>query len=318
MSEETSKKKVAHGPSERCDDRSTWRLDREGIELPALLKMIERKGHSAMNLHGAVLSPDASGEPLDCSPQILKTYMDAYVSERGSLPPWAGAGITLQEAHLERAQLIEARLPNANLNGAHLEHASLWRAHLEGASLHSAHLQHAQLENAHLEHAILRFAHLENAVLWGAHLDDADLRKTRLQDVDLYDVASLAGVRWYGAFLDRTRMNRHQLGSAIGDETWAQSEKRAEAYLEAAEAYLLLKNNFVTLGRYGDVGWAYIKERQMAKMAYHWGWRWRFWRAWPAFGRWLRNWAYEALTGYGERPLQLVEAAIRGNRMSRF
>ncbi len=40
----------------------------------------------------------------------------------------------------------------------------------------------------------------------------------------------------------------------------------------------------------------------MEKMAFHLERRWRIWQAWGSAWRWLRNWAYELLTGYGERP----------------
>lgn len=65
-------------------------------------------------------------------------------------------------------------------------------------------------------------------------------------------------------------------------------------YWIAREAYLLLKNNFNSIGRYQDAAWAYVKERQMEKMAL------------LSEGHvlsCLRNWAYELLTGYGERPI---------------
>ena len=59
------------------------------------------------------------------------------------------------------------------------------------------------------------------------------------------------------------------------------------------ETYLDLKTNFFSLGDYEDASWAYVKEQQMEKMA-HWEKR--------DYSRWARNWLYELLTGYGERP----------------
>ncbi len=125
----------------------------------------------------------------------------------------------------------------------------------------------------------------------------------------MYHVASLQGAHWYGAKLDRTLIKRESLGQRIGDEIEAHEKKGAEAYHNAKEAYFLLKRNFNSIGRYKDAAWAYIKEQQMEKMACHWEWRsqgWRLWCAWPARWRWLGSWAYESLTGYGERPLNPV------------
>jgi len=170
------------------------------------------------------------------------------------------------------------------------------------------------------------------AQLEGAHLEDAQLER-----VDMYGVASLVGVCWRGALLEYTRIDRRHLGQSIGDESDAHrrgsagswgNRLKSEAYRGASEAYLLLKNNFNQIGRYEDASWAYVKEQQMEKMAHYWRWRawgqwedvdygreWRSWgwrasRAWGPFWRWLRNWAYELATGYGERVYMPVLWAI--------
>ena len=218
---------------------------------------------------------------------------------------------SFQGAFLDRANLDGADLSRANLRGASLRTANLLHVSLRQAALQGAHLEDARILHANLGGAMLVHAHLEGAIVQHTTFENASLKFARLQgailegcDLARVDLSEsyLTGVRWYGAFLDRSRMRRDQLGHAIGDELWASDEKTAQAYREASEAYLLLKNNFSSIGRYEDAAWAYVKEQQMEKMAYHWGWRWRFWRPWPAFGRWLRNWAYELLTGYGERP----------------
>jgi uncharacterized protein YjbI with pentapeptide repeats len=248
---------------------------------------------------------------------------------------------SLWGAKLQHADFYEAHLEKANLSGAHVEGASFERAHLHGADLSSAYLeganlQHskmqgtnlymAQLANADLKWADLQqaepmWAGLEGADLYGARLErvnltGAQLRGARftnatlcgarlcqaqLQDVDFYFANSLDGVHWYGAFLDRTRMTRHQLGEAIGDEQKAKILNTGDAYQEAMEAYLILKNNFNSIGRYEDASWAYVKEQQMEKMAHYRSWRSSLRKNWFSFLRWLRNWAYELLTGYGER-----------------
>jgi len=108
-------------------------------------------------------------------------------------------------------------------------------------------------------------------------------------------------------------MRRDQLGRSIGDELTAHENPSPRAYHEASESYLLHKNNFLSLGRYEDAAWAYIKEQQMEKMAYRSEWRahgWHLWKAWGSLWRWLRNWSYELLTGYGERTWMPVLWAI--------
>ena len=161
------------------------------------------------------------------------------------------------------------------------------------------------LLGAQLQGSDLMMAQLQRADLSWAQLQGADLRSAKLQGADLYNDVSLEGTRWDGAFLDRTRIRRESLGSAIGDESDAHGSRSAIDYYDAKEAYLLLKNNFNQIGRYEDASWAYIKEQQMEKMAHYREWRshgWRIWRGRGPFLGWLRNWAYELATGYGERP----------------
>jgi uncharacterized protein YjbI with pentapeptide repeats len=213
------------------------------------------------------------------------------------------------DAHLESAHVPEAHLENADLLGAHLEGAYLSGTHLENARLWGAHLENALVQGAELEKADLGFAHLQNADLLGAHLENADLGRAHLEKANLQDADLEKGAFWYGCHLERTRVRRESLGQAVGEEMAAHKEKTADAYHRAKEAYLLLKNNFNQIGRYEDASWAYVKEQQMEKMAYYREWRsqgWRIWRAWSSFWRWLRNWAYELTTGYGERPWNAV------------
>ena len=228
-----------------------------------------------------------------------------------------GADIT--HVQLEGAHLSGAQLEGADLIDAQLQGAVLWNAQLQGARLISAQLQGARLSDAQLERADLRGAQLQRADLGGAQLQGAHLGGAQLQRVDMYGVASLVGAHWHGAFLEYTRIGRRDLGQSIGDEDEARRhgsagfEERllkAEAYSDASEAYLLLKNNFNQIGRYEDASWAYVKEQQVEKTAYYWEWRALGWRARGSLWRWLRNWAYELATGYGERVYMPVLWAI--------
>src|SRR5260221_1944591 len=110
------------------------------------------------------------------------------------------AGIHLEGAHLEMANLIEAslgvshveraNLPLANLAKlfliqAHLGGADLRGANLKGADLKGSHLEGVDLSDAHLEGADLRTVHLAGANLSDAHLEGANLKGVHLEGVDL-------------------------------------------------------------------------------------------------------------------------------------
>ncbi|GAG16728.1 unnamed protein product, partial [marine sediment metagenome] len=110
---------------------------------------------------------------------------------------------------------------------------------------------------ANLQGATLWWAKLQGARLYDAKLQGAHLQYAELQGVDF--VGSKMG-RCYlsGAWLDRTRLRREQLGGAVGEEL-------AHDYAGAKVAYLGLKQNFDTLGDYAGASWAYRKERRMEK-----------------------------------------------------
>ena len=257
-----------------AEDRSTWPRNDQIIRRAELLRLIEENlGPAWLDLRGAFMAGDEDSEDLraicvDLSPASLLPVAQEYrQANGGSQPPW----------------LVGDR----------------------GIALYGALLQGARLAGARLQRAVLVGAQLQGAFLVGAQLQGAVLAGAQLSRVDMYQVESLDGALWQGAFLDHTRIKRESLGKAIGDDIEAREKKTAEAYHIASEAYLLLKNNFNQIGRYEDVSWAYVKEQQMEKMAHYCEWRahgWQFWRAWGPFWRWLRNWAYELATGYGERP----------------
>jgi len=325
------------------EDRSTWPRVGKRIRRDELLRLIEENGGPEdLDLRGAIFQGEGPrnepSRPIDLSPEELAGSAAAYAGEHGgSEPPWRGfyGGISLQDAQLQGADLsgaqlrgamLSVHLQGAALSGAQLQGADLRGVHLQGAALSGAQLQEADLSDAQLQGARLD-AQLQGAMLSG-QLQGADLSGAQLQRVDMYDVESLVGAHWGRAFLDYTRIDRRYLGRSIGDEDEAHRHGsggfddkllKAEAYRDASEAYLLLKNNFNQIGRYEGASWAYVKEQQMEKMAYYWelrawgqwekvdngrewrSWGWRAWRARGSLWRWLRNWAYELLTGYGER-----------------
>ena len=63
------------------------------------------------------------------------------------------------------------------------------------------------------------------------------------------------------ALLKNTKIKKRQIENHI-------LQKKKKNYSKAQEVYLLLKNNFQSIGRYNDESWAYIKERDMEKLSY--------------------------------------------------
>jgi len=231
-------------------------------------------------------------------------------------------GADLVGADLRRAQLREADFRHALLIGAKLQEARMWRTRLGWSNLMTANLQHASLREANLEGALLEGARMEQAdlvraTLIGATLHDTHLEGAHLQGADLSGlyltgVNNLAGAWMFRSQLEKTNLAKEQLSGSIGEE-------RSRWYGQAKEAYLGLKRNFESIGRYGDASWAYVKERRMEKMTHHprfarqyyaeleglardadWGvprWWWFYLRH---TAKWVSDWLVEAVCGYGE------------------
>lgn len=274
-------------PPVLCDDESTWRHKGEKIDLPRLLQLIEDKGTpQGLDLHGCDMSR------IDARPEVLLPYAESYRREHGpkATPPWLTPwyAINLGGAHLEMSDLKWARLDGADLASARAQ----------GADLYEANLHEARLSVAKLKRANLVWANLRAALLTGADLRNADLYAAYLQGAELWG-ARLEGALWCGAHLDRTRLRREQLGPVIGDELAAKGRASypspiSPTFHNAREAYLALKTNFESIGRYDDAAWAYVKERRMEKAALFGHLNWQ------NSGSWLFSWLADALAGYGE------------------
>jgi uncharacterized protein YjbI with pentapeptide repeats len=168
-----------------------------------------------------------------------------------------GRGSVFEEANLSGADLWGAALPGAELSGADLQGATLEEADLRGATLAGADLRGAVLRRANLAGADLRGADLRGAALGATDLAGAVLRDARLDELDLLG-CRLTHVHAAGARLERTRLEREQLGGASGEELKGD-------YGAARKGYLALERNFEDLGDHDAARWAYRRRRRMEK-----------------------------------------------------
>ncbi len=201
-----------------------------------------------------------------------------------------GAQMTRVVAHRARlggALLDEVKLAAADLSGADLSHATLRRAQLPGAKLHGADLRHAVFAGADLSGVDLSEAVLPHVVLTGCDLRHA---------------------KFAGAWLERTRMRAHQLGGATGEEM-------ARDYAAAIESYIVLEQNFRTLGNAADASWAFRRRRRMGKKLHRQDMQARLAEGGVISGglaclRWLSDIAAEALCDYGESLTRILRALL--------
>ena len=334
---------MSHEPLANCDDPSTWKHKDEQIDLPRLLALIEAHGGAdGLDLHGCKITG------VNLSYAALQPYISSW--HQAEPPPWVYGvwGIKLEGAHLEHSQISTSNLKGANLLFAQLCHtvfvscildeASVVRASAKDMTIVFGSTREATFNNSDLRDSTLS-TDLTGASFGGADMQGARLQNATLDGVDLR-LSNLRRAMLHGAKFNKTKIRPGNLGGSVGEELVASGKQEMNykiSYFEAADVYLDLKANFSDLGYYDAVSWAYVKERQMEKMAYFQEWtrrgrglfgnpirwiplldprrhssrRWlRVWLATPririSFARWLRNWAYELLTGYGERPLNPV------------
>ena len=213
-------------------------------------------------------------------------------------------------------------LSGADFSNSNLSNALLWRGDFSKAKFISSNLENSDLGDSILENANFTNANLKNARLIRSKLNGAcfirtNLYNTDLRGVDLSNVKSFEGAYFCGVNLNDSSINRDQIKNCIGEEI-------DKDFIKAKEAYIALKNNFLSLGKYNDASWAYIKERQMdrksnnplqAKLYYgnlelnhpekpisfesllfnlrH-------------FIKWITCWIDELICGYGEMPFRVI------------
>ncbi len=232
----------------------------------------------------------------------------------------------LEDANLSGARLRFANFANAVMDGADLSGADLWgaklpgiaaeRANFRGSRLDEAQLANADLVGAELVGATLRRANLVGALLRGANLREAVLDNANLEGADLSDAVlphvslmscNLRHIRVAGAWMERTRMRAQQLGGAIGEET-------AGEFDAAREGYIVLEQNFRTLGSADDASWAFRRRRRMGKRLHAQAARAALQRrdiraVMPGL-RWLGDVAAEWLCDYGESVTRVLRAFL--------
>jgi uncharacterized protein YjbI with pentapeptide repeats len=213
----------------------------------------------------------------------------------------------LENARLEGADLWGSNLAGAVLSRANLSVAILTEANLEGADLSDANLTGVRLDKANLKGVNLTGADLRGAILPRANLREATLRHADLRGLDL-STCDVTHVHVGEAIFDRTRLRRGQIGGAIGEEL-------AGRFEEAAGGYLVLEQNFNTLGDADAASWAYRRRRRMQKltalqMAQQRRGQGHTRAALPFYTKYARFQLVEWLCDYGESPARVLLSVL--------
>ena len=209
-------------------------------------------------------------------------------------------GADLTGADLWGARLVGVVAQRACLRGVILDEVKLVGADLSGADLTGARVRRADLSGVRLCGAVLREAMLDGADLTGADLTGATLPHVVLTG------CTLTHASFAGAWLERTRLRAHQLGGAVGEDIAGQ-------YAEAVESYIVLEQNFRSLGNAADASWAFRRRRRMGKHLHRAraaaAWRARTpWAAVVETLQWGSDVASEWLCDYGESLTRILRA----------
>lgn len=244
-------------------------------------------------------------------------------------------GALLEGAQLQGAFLWGAQLQGAWLVSAQLQRASLGEAQLQGASLVRAQLQDAELQQVQLQGADLWGAHFEGCSLTRANLHEVDFRGVARLHPVVWENVRLEKTWLYSRQIDRIQDEEDALRGARSYRQVMETYLALKAnfsslgnYEDAAWAYI--KEQQMEKASYfpttSGKGWLI---KCLGGPPPHW-WtcspRALWYRArsllhylrlflgpvppnlkeaifvWRDRRRWARNWLYELLTGYGERP----------------
>ena len=216
-------------------------------------------------------------------------------------------GATLDGANFDNADLWGSSFENASAERASFEKGRLDEAVLDKAEFPSANFNSASLRKAKLRQTDLRGATFRDCVLDGTDFAGANLTGAVLPNVSL-TTCNLTHTRFAGAWLERTRMQVHQLGGQVGEE--------AAGDLEAAlDSYIVLERNFLSLGSSEDVSWAYRRRRRVGRKLHLKqtvaAWKHKeYRRAAVTSLLWLGDVSAEWLCDYGESVTRVVRAFL--------
>lgn len=142
----------------------------------------------------------------------------------------------------------ETNLAKADFTGARLISAALVRVNLEGANLTNARLSHANLTESNCTAVDFSHANMEGVVISSTNLFQARFYRTRIH-IKPEDILQCDPERW------KQWCNSHK--STDSSET--------ERLEQAVSILVELKQNFISVGEYGNASTCYIHERRMRR-----------------------------------------------------
>ena len=212
------------------------------------------------------------------------------LSNKGNIANLQNANFS--RANLENINLASANLEKAYFGGTNLKNAILRESVLKDAYLRGAILENATLHKSCLQGADMTGANLQNTKLWSSNLQGTKLQGVNLRNARFNEKTILYDVNWYQCQIDNStlKLADNQLDKKVIQE-------KNNDYAKAKEVYRNLKNYFRQEGMYNISGEYYYRERLM-ETKYNWKEK--------KYPQWISNIFLKLITGYGERPLNIL------------
>jgi hypothetical protein len=192
---------------------------------------------------------------------------------------------TITNQNFSHVEFINVRFPEgisfrdcnftkANLSGSYIQKADLRGCNFTESVMHDCHFESSDFRGITTKFykADVRATHFNSAILQNVNFTGADMRDAIFIDADMIG-AMLSGVEMYASRLLNTRLRKENLCNfepiskqliKVGDE-FSRDKKGIPTPLLARYVYMLLKNNFRSIGEYADESWARNKEREMER-----------------------------------------------------
>lgn len=219
--------------------------------------------------------------------KAYRQKLTEHIETSGSIKGFYLRRLEFPEAQWQNIDAEDVDLAGCDLSGADLTASNFKKANLTGATLKNANLASADLEETHL----LR-CDLSGGRLWHASIKNTNLAESDFQRADFLE-STFSDVKLWHVNIDNAKfLTRHNFtGKTPIDE---------KGPLSASEAYRILKQYFITMGRYDDASWACFKERQMERKYL---WQNKRFTYFPSL-------LMALLCGYGEKPHRVIISSL--------
>ncbi len=232
--------------------------------------------HADCDKNAIYLSNSCWSHMSDRTKATYKQKLQDKLSENKVIANENFHGAVLQGLEIpEYSALRECDFTDADLTGSVLRRIDFSHSKFDRATVKDCRCEYSDFrgEDTCFRDADVRATHFDGALLQNVDFTNADLRDAVLIEADMIGVF-LSGAQLYAARLLNTRLRKESLCNfrrtssrqiEVGDGPSRKTDSSKLNPLMARYVYSALRNNFRSIGEYGDERWARSKERKMER-----------------------------------------------------